>query len=201
MALNAAVFIDKDGTLIHDVPYNVDPERVQLREDAGDALARLQRHGYRLVLVSNQSGIALGLFEPDALDAVWARIALALSDHGVVLDGIYHCPHHPEGSDARYAGSCDCRKPQAGLMIQAAREHGLDLSRSWMIGDILDDIEAGHRAGCRTVLLDVGSETEWRAGPLRTSDFVVGNLSEAADEILAHVDPGAPTREANTWTR
>lgn len=199
MALSAAVFIDKDGTLIHDVPYNVDPERVRLREDAGEALARLQQNGYRLILVSNQSGIALGLFEPDALDAVWARIAVVLSDHGVVLDAIYHCPHHPDGTHPRYAGPCACRKPEPGLMMQAAREHGLDLARSWLIGDILDDIEAGHRAGCRTVLLDVGSETEWRAGPLRTSDYVAGNLSEAADEILAHPDPASPARQAGTW--
>ena len=183
-ALNAAVFIDKDGTLIEDVPYNTDPARVRLREGAGEALARLQQCGYRLVLVTNQPGIALGLFEPSALEAVWKKIADELSAYGVVLDAIYHCPHHPEGSDSRYAGACDCRKPEPGLLLQAAREHGFDLRRSWLIGDILDDIEAGRRAGCRTVLLAVGSETEWRRGPLREPDIVASTLAEAVEGIL-----------------
>ncbi|MCK0512641.1 D-glycero-alpha-D-manno-heptose-1,7-bisphosphate 7-phosphatase [Aromatoleum buckelii] len=184
MALNAAVFIDKDGTLIDDVPYNVDPTKVRLCEGAGEALARLQRHGYRLILVTNQPGVALGLFEPDALEAVWAAIAALLSPYGVVLDAIYHCPHHPQGTDTRFASRCECRKPEPGLLLQAAEDHRLDLQRSWLIGDILDDIEAGRRAGCRTVLLAVGSETEWRRGPMREPDLVASSLVEAVDGIL-----------------
>ncbi|MDT3671150.1 MAG: HAD family hydrolase [Aromatoleum sp.] len=203
MALNAAVFIDKDGTLIHDVPYNVDPARIRLRDDAGTALARLQRHGFHLILITNQPGVALELFEHDALEAVWAKIALDLSAFGVVLDAVYHCPHHPEGSDARYALACDCRKPEPGLLLRAAHEHRLDLGRSWLIGDILDDVEAGRRAGCRTVLLDVGSETEWRGGRLREPDRVAKSLTEAVDAILAEADsPAAPSPAAgwSAWT-
>lgn len=203
MALNAAVFLDKDGTLIHDVPYNVDPARIRLREDAGAALARLQRHGFHLILITNQPGVALGLFVHDALEAVWAKIALDLSAFGVVLDAVYHCPHHPQGSDARYALACDCRKPEPGLLLRAAHEHRLDLGRSWLIGDILDDVEAGRRAGCRTVLLDVGSETEWRHGPLREPDRVATSLTEAVDTILAEPDSAAapsPTPGWSVWT-
>lgn len=181
----AAVFIDKDGTLIHDVPYNVDVAKVRLRKDAGPALARLRRAGYALVLVSNQSGVAREFFAESDLEPVWGRIAEHLARHGVALDGIYYCPHHPHGSHPRYAFLCDCRKPQPGLLYRAAADHGFDLSRSWLLGDILDDVEAGRRAGCRTVLLDVGLETEWRPGPWREPDFFAGSLMEAAARIAA----------------
>lgn len=183
MALKAAVFIDKDGTLIHDLPYNVDPARIRLRTGAGPALARLRSAGYALVLVSNQPGIALGRFGPAALLPVWRRLAELLAPAGAGLDAIYYCPHHPQGSHPRFGGPCDCRKPRPGLLQRAATERGLDLARSWLIGDILDDVEAGRRAGCRTVLLDVGSETEWRPGPWRVPDAVAASLPEAAARI------------------
>ena len=108
-----------------------------------------------------------------------------MSPYGVCFDGFYYCPHHPQGSDPCYALQCDCRKPQPGMLHRAALEHGLDLARSWLIGDILDDVEAGRRAGCRTVLLDVGSETEWRKGPEREPDHIARGLAEAVAWILA----------------
>jgi histidinol-phosphate phosphatase family protein len=185
MRMRPAAFLDKDGTLLHDVPFNVDPERVRLREGAGVALARLARAGYALVLVTNQSGIALGRFAAAALAPVWRRIDGLLAPHGVRLDATYHCPHHPEGAVLQHARACACRKPQPGMLLAAARELHLDLGRSWMVGDILDDVEAGRRAGCRTVLLDLGSETEWRRGPMRAPDAVCTSLPEAAEEILA----------------
>jgi D-glycero-D-manno-heptose 1,7-bisphosphate phosphatase len=191
-----AVFIDKDGTLIHDVPYNVDPEKVRLRSDAGMALTRLRRAGYLLILVTNQPGVARGLYGEADLIPVWERLALELAAWGTGLEGIYYCPHHPEGSDPRYAYVCDCRKPQPGLLIRAAADHGIDLSRSWMIGDILDDVEAGHRAGCRTALLDVGSETEWLPGPRRQPHLVAPSLLEAASGIVAQT----LRPEAAPWT-
>lgn len=195
MALNRAVFLDKDGTLVHDVPYNTDPEHIRLRDGAGPALSLLKRRGYRLIVVSNQPGIARGLFDETALAAVWDTLARLLDRHDVLLDGIYYCPHHPQGIDPRYTRVCDCRKPQAGLLRLAASEHHLDLERSWIIGDILDDVEAGRRAGCRTVLLDVGSETEWRTGPNRQPHFIAASLIEAAH----HITHPAPALEAR-WT-
>lgn len=201
--MSAAVFLDKDGTLVHDLPCNVDPDKVRLRSDAGPALALLQKRGYRLVLVSNQGGAARGLFDESALDAVWAAVAEALSPYGVVLDAIYYCPHDPAGTVPALARPCDCRKPAPGMLLRAAREHGLDLARSWFVGDILDDVEAGRRAGCRTVLLDVGSETEWRSGPLRHPDHVVASLTEAAAAILAEDAPAAARHlaaELERWT-
>lgn len=195
IAPRPAVFLDKDGTLLHDVPFNVDPERVRLREGAGRALAQLAGAGHALVLVTNQSGIALGRFAARALGPVWQRIDRLLAVSGARLDAIYHCPHHPDGAASEYARACACRKPQPGLLLQAARDLDLDLARSWMVGDILDDVEAGHRAGCRTVLLDVGSETEWLRGPSRVPHAVAGSLTEAAEVILSAQIAVTPPRE------
>jgi D-glycero-D-manno-heptose 1,7-bisphosphate phosphatase len=185
VAVTRAIFVDKDGTLVEDVPYNADSALLRLTDSAGPALARLRRAGYRIVVVSNQSGVARGRFPQDALDAVEARLRDLLASHGVALDGVYWCPHHPHGLLARYAVRCDCRKPAPGLLLRAAGDLGLDLASSWMVGDILDDVEAGHRAGCRSVLVDRGGETEWRLSPERSPDAVAPNLGEAADLILA----------------
>lgn len=179
-----AIFLDKDGTLIDDVPYNVDPALIRLSWNAGPALQLLQEAGYRLIVVTNQSGVARGLFTEAALDAVHVRLGELLAQYGVRLDGFYYCPHHPEGAVNRYAIACTCRKPMPGLLMRAASEHGIDLAQSWMIGDILNDVEAGHRAGCRSLLIDNGNETEWVQGPLRTPQFSAPDLYAAAALIV-----------------
>jgi len=180
----AAVFLDKDGTLVVDVPYNVDPERISLTQGAVAGLRALHAAGYLLIVVSNQSGVARGFFEEAALGAVEARLRALLDDAGVPLTGFYYCPHHPDGNVERYAVACACRKPGPGLLLQAAHEHDLDLGRSWLVGDILHDVEAGRRVGCRTILLDVGHETEWQLTPARTPDFTAADLDDAARLIL-----------------
>lgn len=180
--MTPAVFLDKDGTLVHDRPYNADPARLRLRAGVGVALARLQAAGFRLILASNQPGIALGLFSEADLAAVEDELARQLAPHGVRLDAAYYCPHRP--APAGEASPCACRKPQPGLLRRAALEHGIDLRRSWMVGDILDDVEAGHAAGCRSVLLDVGSETEWCDGAGRRPDFVARDFAEVVAGIL-----------------
>ena len=178
-----AVFLDKDGTLVVNVAYNVDPARVTLSERAGDALRLLQDLGYELVVVSNQSGVARGYFEEPALEAVQGKVADLLLAHGVRLTDSVYCPHHPEGSVGAYALACSCRKPEPGLMEAAAVRHGIDLDWSWMVGDILDDVEAGRRAGCTTVLVNAGGETEWMVTPLRCPHYVVSDLWAAAQTI------------------
>jgi histidinol-phosphate phosphatase family protein len=179
-----AVFLDKDGTLVVDVPDNVDPARLRFTPRALEGLQTLDRAGYALVVVTNQSGLAAGRVSR----AEFARLQRALEQRlrdeaGITLAGFYTCPHAPGPSPAL---GCLCRKPAPGMLRQAALAHGLELGRSWMVGDILDDVEAGHRAGCRTVLLEVGSETVWRRSPLREPDHRVPDLLEAARVILAH---------------
>jgi len=181
-----AVFLDKDGTLIVDVPYNVAPEHIRLTHGAAEGLQALHAAGYLLIVVSNQSGVARGFFQEEALVAVEARVRALLGAAGVPLAGFYYCPHHPEGSVGRYAVSCRCRKPAPGMIEQAAREHGIDLTRSWLVGDILHDVEAGRRAGCRTVLLDVGHETAWDLTPDRVPHYTADDLTTAARVILAN---------------
>lgn len=179
-----AVFLDKDGTLLEDVPYNVEPTLMRLSPGAGPALRRLADEGFALVVVSNQSGVARGLFPAAALTGVERRLGELLAPYGVELSGFHFCPHHPEGTVQRYARECECRKPRPGLLRRAASELGIELSHSWMVGDILDDVEAGGRAGCRTVLLDNGGETEWRTGECRSPERVTTDLGEAAAVIL-----------------
>lgn len=187
-----AVFLDKDGTLIQDVPYNVEPRLMRLMPGVARSLRILHAAGYRLIVISNQSGVARGYFPEGALVAVEARLRALLAQAGVPLAGFYYCPHHPEGSVPEYAIDCFCRKPEPGLLLRAARAHHIDLRQSWFIGDILNDIEAGHRAGCRTMLLDVGNETEWIMSARRWPDYLVTHWDQVAP-IITFVDDEART--------
>ena len=181
--LRRAVFIDKDGTLVENVPYNVDPALLRFTPHAIPALRRLADAGFLLVVVSNQPGVAQQRFGLPALQELANALDGRLRRAGVPLAGFYVCPHAPAGEP--FGGRCRCRKPAPGLLLEAAREHGIDLTRSWMVGDILDDVEAGWRAGCGSVLMDVGNETEWRWSPIRIPDFRVADLAGAAASILA----------------
>jgi D-glycero-D-manno-heptose 1,7-bisphosphate phosphatase len=181
---NKAVFIDKDGTLIRDVPYNVDPAKIVLEEGAIEALALLYQHDYMIIIVSNQSGIARGYFSSEDFELAKQALLQMLSEQGIYIDDFYYCPHHPEGNIREYSIECSCRKPQAGMLLQAADKHNIDMSRSWMIGDILNDVEAGHLGGCRSILIDNGNETEWILNETRTPDYKARNLFDAARHIL-----------------
>lgn len=184
--MKRAVFIDKDGTLIRDEPYNVSPEKIVLAPFAGESLRRLRQAGYALILVTNQAGVAKGYFREIMLVGVFNHINSLLRDEGTWLDGFYYCPHHPQAALKQYRQTCQCRKPSAGMILQAAREHQVHLPSSWMIGDILHDIEAGNRAGCKTVLLDNGHETMWKPGEYRTPLHKADSWPAAADIIIEH---------------
>jgi histidinol-phosphate phosphatase family protein len=187
----AAVFLGKDGTLIEDVPHNVNPDRIRLAAGAQSGLMGLHAAGFRLIVITNQSGVALGRFSEAALEPIRDRLVSLLAELGVPLSGFYYCSHHPDGQVAPYARPCRCRKPQPGLITRAAREQAVDLSGSWFIGDILDDIEAGRRAGCRTILIDNGNETLWLRSPFRWPHALAADLDNAACVI---VDPDARGR-------
>ena len=182
-----AVFLDKDGTLIEDVPYNVDPERIQLTRGAVEGLKLLHAAGYQLIVITNQSGVARGYFPESALLAVEERSRQLLAEIGVSLAGFYYCPHHPDGVVPELAITCSCRKPEPGMLFHAADKHGIDIPESWFVGDILNDVEAGRRAGCRTILIDNGNETEWQLSPERSPHYIVTDLTEAA-QVITSVD-------------
>lgn len=186
-----AIFLDKDGTLVDNVPYNVNPSLLQLTWHAGAGLQLFQELGYALFVVSNQSGVAHGLFTEAALVQIEQRLQELLAQYGVALDGFYYCPHSPDGVISRYAIPCTCRKPMPGLLHRATFEHGIDLGQSWMVGDILNDIEAGRRAGCRTLLIDNGNETEWKMSALRMPHLAASDLHAAA-AMIAALDETAP---------
>lgn len=194
LAARPAVFLDKDGTLVEDVPYNVDPGRLVFTRHALAALRRLDAAGFALVVVSNQPGLATGRFTQAEFDRLCTVLrARVQAEAGVALTGVHACPH-AAGEGGRPA--CACRKPAAGLLQDAARIHGLDLARSWMVGDILDDVEAGARAGARSILLDVGHETVWHVTPLRTPRHRVADLLAAAELIVGDARAPAAARRS-----
>jgi D-glycero-D-manno-heptose 1,7-bisphosphate phosphatase len=155
-----AIFLDRDGTLVETRHFPSTPDELRLFDGLASDLAGVQRFGYRLVVITNQSGIARGLFSPAALEIMHDYLRQQLLQSGAVLDAIYHCPHHPEGIVPELSITCDCRKPAPGMLLRATQELDIDLARSWFIGDILDDVEAGNRAECRTILVDLGTESE-----------------------------------------
>ena len=181
---NKAIFIDKDGTLIRDIPYNVDPALIDIEPSVSSGLQMLAEAGYELVIISNQSGVARGYFEASALDKVRLRIQQLLATSNVQLSGFYYCPHFSGGTVPEFSIDCICRKPKPGMILQAAEDLDISLANSWMIGDILHDVEAGNRAGCRTILLDNGNETEWELASERVPDYIVESVKEAALVIL-----------------
>jgi D-glycero-D-manno-heptose 1,7-bisphosphate phosphatase len=146
-------------------------------------LQRLKERGYLLVVITNQSGLARGLFRESDLTRMHHHLHHTLAARGVWLDGIYHCPHHPDGVVPHLAVECECRKPRPGMLRQAANDLGVDLSSSWFVGDILDDVEAGNRAGCRTVLVDLGTEAP-PATSLRCPTAAAADTAQALDLIL-----------------
>ena len=184
MAVEKAVFLDKDGTLINDVPYNVDTNLITLTDNSIEGLKTLREEGYKLIILSNQSGLALGKFDYNQLLLAQQKIVDLLSIRGIDISGFYYCPHHPRGVVEMYSKKCQCRKPAAGMFTHAAKDHDIDLSQSWMIGDILHDIEAGNSAGCRTVLINNGNETEWVVNERRVPDFIASDINNAAQYIL-----------------
>jgi len=172
----AAVFLDKDGTVLVDVPFNADPRRMRFAPGAEAALMRLGGLGMPLFIVSNQAGVARGLLTEDDLHVIEDELARRFAACGATLAGCFFCPHD---------GGCGCRKPAPGMLLRAALSHRIDLSESWMVGDILDDIEAGRRAGCRTILIDNGNETQWRMSARRMPHHRVRDLDAAAAVIAA----------------
>ncbi len=172
-----AVFLDRDGTIIEDTSYVDDPRTVRLLPGVADAIRRFADANYLVVIVSNQSGVARGMFDEATLSAVHQRVDELLAERGATLDGAYYCPYldGPEATVETYRRDSDLRKPKPGMLLQAAEELDIDLDQSWMIGDASRDIEAGTRAGCRTIRIAAQPDpdaTHTAATLLRAADIV-----------------------------
>ena len=186
MARGKAIFLDRDNTLIHDPGYINHPDQVTLMEGAPEALCDLRALGYRLVVVTNQSGVARGIVTEAVLHEIHDRMEALLAERGARLDGIYYCPFHPDGVIEKYRQPSDWRKPNPGMLLTAAQEMGIDLRQSWCLGDSFSDVEAGIRAGCRTILIDGSSpprRSAQRAPGQVSPEFVAVNLREAVNIV------------------
>jgi histidinol-phosphate phosphatase family protein len=177
------VLADKDGTLIEDLPYNVDPGRIRLAPSVADGLRRLGAEGIQVAIVTNQSGVARGYYGVGDLEEVARHLADQFAAAGGVLAGFYACPHLP-GAQGPYGIACACRKPLVGLIRRAAADLDLDLPGTWMVGDTWMDVAAGRAAGCRTIL--VGPEVRYAhtLAPGREPERAVRDFGQAVSVIL-----------------
>lgn len=185
--LQPAVFLDRDGVLIEDSHYLGDPACVRLIPGAADAVAALNRAGWLVVVVTNQSGVARGLFSPESVGRVHDHLARLLAGYGARIDAFHHCPHHPAAEVPAFRMDCMCRKPKPGMLMRAAAELGLDLTASWMIGDRLTDLEAGATVGCRTVLVRTGYGSQVNTAGLDRDalrlELVAADLADAVTKL------------------
>ena len=189
-----AVFLDRDGVIneliyyqehgLIDSPFTV--ERFNLISGVGAAINKFHEMGYKVILVSNQPGVAKGHMSEENFDKIRGKMKKELAEEGAFLDKEYYCFHHPEAKIERFKANCECRKPKSGMFLRAAKDTDIDLSQSWMIGDGLTDIKAGKSAGCGTILI---GRTKCELCYLMDEDDarpdgIVPNLKEAAQFIL-----------------
>lgn len=190
--LDPAVFLDRDGTINEDIGYMDSAEKLRLFPYAGPAIRQLKTLGFKVIVVTNQSGIARGYFAEARVPETHQRLDQLLALENARIDTYYYCPHHPEGKVAAFRQVCDCRKPAPGMLQTAAREHGLDLPASFMIGDKYSDIGAGHRLGLTTILLKTGEglqqyQQKKDDSSLPQPDHISSNLLRATEWIAKQI--------------
>jgi len=180
--MNQAVFIDRDGTIAKDVPYCSRPQDFQLLPLAGDGVRLLNKSGLKVIMVTNQSGIGRGYFTKAMLGRIHRKMSRDLAQHRAHIDAIYYCPHHPDDH-------CDCRKPKPALIHRAAKEHGIELSQAFFIGDQWHDVEAGHSAGCKTCWVSSNGTSGMMLNQhnLTAPDFIARDFLEACMWILGSI--------------
>lgn len=178
---NKAVFIDRDGTINMDVHYLNDPDKFKMYPGVGEGVRKLKDNGFKIIVITNQSGIARGYFTEKQLSDIHEKMKKEFQEFNVILDGIYFCPHHPDDK-------CNCRKPNTGLFEKAIKDHNIDVSRSYMVGDKTLDIGAGQKAGVLTILLPephirkeyLAGKNGWEYIP----DYIAEDFKDAVEWIL-----------------
>lgn len=188
--MHKAVFLDRDGTVTEEVGYLNDLSKLRLIPNAGKAIQALNQSGFKVILVTNQAGVARGYFPETLVHEAHDQLKQMLRQEGAYLDGIYHCPHHPTAGTTRYTMTCDCRKPSIGLIQRAVRDLSLDVKQSYVVGDKWSDVELGHRAGAFSVLVLSGYAPDdpgnIRPAGVRDAAFTARDISEAAAWIIRH---------------
>ena len=175
---NRAVFIDRDGTIARDVPYCSRPEDFELLPDVVEGVKLLNERNFKVVVVTNQSGVARGYFTEETLAKIHDKMRAELARYGARVDAIYYCPHHPDDN-------CECRKPKPKMLLHAASDLDIDLKQSFIIGDSDMDVEAGNRAGCRSIrIAEASTEGELEKRMLYT-DYVAPNVNDATQWIIS----------------
>jgi D-glycero-D-manno-heptose 1,7-bisphosphate phosphatase len=189
--VNRAVFLDRDGTVNEEVGYLSDLKQLRLIPGAGPAIKRLNEAGLKVVVVTNQSGIARGYFSESFVRETHELLKRLLGEQGARIDGIYYCPHHPKAGVSPYTTVCDCRKPGTGMIDQAAQDLAIDVKASFVVGDKWSDVELGRRAGARAILVTSGFAADdpgnVRPGLLNDPDFIARSISEAVEWILRDI--------------
>ncbi|MBC7541782.1 MAG: HAD family hydrolase [Candidatus Sericytochromatia bacterium] len=184
-----AVFLDRDGTVNIEAGYIRDLADLKLMDGAADAIRRLREAGFLAILVTNQSGPARGYYPESWIWQLNNRLTSLLHDGGTTLDGVYYCPHLPDGSTQSYRKDCNCRKPETAMLQWAARDYGIDLTASYMVGDKATDVEVGQNAGTSAILLTSGYGEQVLAGTYQSlkliPEHIAPDLAAAAEWILA----------------
>jgi D-glycero-D-manno-heptose 1,7-bisphosphate phosphatase len=193
---NKAIFFDRDDTLIEDPGYINNSDQVKLLENVPETLIALKNMGYKLVVVSNQSGVARGIFTEETLGKIHKRLEQLLTEKGASLDRIYYCPYHPEGVIPKYRRDSEMRKPNPGMLLAAGKDLDIDLNESWMVGNSARDIEAGARAGCKTILMDSRGHPQKIQPGQRMPDYRAVNLKEVVNIIKMNIRSSYKTSAA-----
>ena len=179
-----AVFLDRDGTIIEDSGYISSPDQIKFIPGSIEAIKQLNQAGYKVIIISNQAGIARGLLTEDMLQTIDKIIHRQILSGGGHIDASYYCPHHPEHGVYPYKQVCECRKPHPGLIKRAVRDQALELAGSFMVGDKSSDVETGKRAGVKTVFVRTGHGREDETKLKEKPDHRADNLAEAVRWIL-----------------
>lgn len=178
------VFLDRDGTINVEKNYLYRPEDFQFIENAPEAIALLKKHGYQVIVVTNQAGVARGYYTEEDVKRLHEYINEQLRKWNTQIDAFYYCPHHPTAGIGKYKRNCNCRKPKTGMFEQACRDFEVDLENSWMIGDNKGDIEAGRNFGLRTILVRTGYGEELEKEGFKGSCEVIDDIYGAADILI-----------------
>jgi len=191
MRKNIAVFLDRDGTINEEVGYLDDLAKLRIIPAAFEAIRLINAAGMKSVVITNQAGVARGLFPEDFVNITHEYLRSALQKEQAVIDGFYYCPHHPTEGVGHYRQACDCRKPAAGMLLRAAREMNIDLKKSYIVGDRYNDMEAGKSVGAKCALVKTGfgqsllqDDGPDMPKPENTPDFVAADILEAVTWIL-----------------